>query len=339
MRGKNTIVINGKVYDALTGLPAGAPDPVTKVAPATPKPVAVKPATGTDLSGVTRRSVPKQAVHRQVQKSATLRRDIISKPNTHQTPIHKARPARPTAHVQRSQMISRFAPHPQPLPAKAPTAQTPAPKPHKQPAPVVRAHQAISPKPAKAERLSSRALKEKMIAQRLSEVEATPGDKQHKAPRKSIFKAQPRVASVLTACFALVILGGYLTYLNMPGLSVRVAAAQAGVDASFPEYRPDGYSLNGPVAYNPGEVSLHFKANGGTKKFTLNQQKSTWDSQAVLDNYVTKQSPTYVANSEQGLTIYTFGTNAAWVNGGILYTIEGDAPLTTDQILNMASSL
>ena len=38
----------------------------------------------------------------------------------------------------------------------------------------------------------------------------------------------------------------------MPTLSVRVAASQAGIDASYPSYRPDGYALNGPVTYGDG---------------------------------------------------------------------------------------
>lgn len=345
MRGQNTIVINGKVYDALTGLPAGAPDPVSpaKAAPAVKPtaPAVTKPQTGTIMSDVARKtSTP--IVHRRVQRSTTLRRDALKKPHAHQTPIHQARPTRQPGAVERSPHISKFAVHPQPLRHDAPAAKpkTVASAVAVAPSAVVKAaHHKAAPKKPVRQSLSSKELKEKMIAQRLAEVKEVKGDAQHKAPRRSLFGRQPRVASILTACFALVILGGYLTYLNMPGLSVRVAATQAGVNASFPEYRPAGYSLDGPIAFSPGEVAIRFKANGGNQGFTLNQQKSTWDSQAVLDNYVMKHSESYVASSEQGLTIYTFGPNAAWVNGGILYTIEGDAPLSNDQILSMAASL
>lgn len=125
----------------------------------------------------------------------------------------------------------------------------------------------------------------------------------------------------------------------MPNLSMRVAAANAGVDASFPDYRPDGYRFDGPIAYNNGEVSLKFASNTNTSGYTINQKNSSWDSQAVLDNYVSKKAKDYLTYSEQGLTIYTFDGEAAWVNGGVFYTIEGDAPLSSDQVLRIAGSM
>ena len=136
------------------------------------------------------------------------------------------------------------------------------------------------------------------------------------------------------------LIAGYLTYINMPNLSVRVAAAQAGIDANYPNYRPDGYALNGPVTYTDGRVSMNFKANAGSQNFSVNQSKSGWDSDAVLDNYVTPRATNgYIPYTERGLTIYTYDNNAAWVNAGILYTVEGDAPLSSEQIRRIATSL
>jgi hypothetical protein len=153
-------------------------------------------------------------------------------------------------------------------------------------------------------------------------------------------RSRQRVVAILSATLAIVLLGGYVTYLNMPALSVRVAAAQAGIDAGYPNYRPDGYALNGPVTYSQGEVAMNFKANGGNQTFTLNQSKSGWDSAALLDNYVTpKAGSDYTPYTERGLTIYTYGNNAAWVNGGILYTIQGNAPLSSTQMREIATSL
>ena len=40
-----------------------------------------------------------------------------------------------------------------------------------------------------------------------------------------------------------------------------------------------------------------------------------------------------------GLTIYSGGKEATWVNGGILYQISGDANLSNDQIQKIATSL
>lgn len=163
---------------------------------------------------------------------------------------------------------------------------------------------------------------------------------QKKQPLKQRLQPRQRTVAVLSAVFALVLLGGYFTYLNMPSLSVRVAAAQAGIDADYPDYRPDGYALSGPVTYSEGKVSMNFKANGGDQNFVISQSKSGWNSEAVLDNYVApKAGSSYIPYTERGLTIYTYDDNAAWVNGGILYTLEGDAPLSSEQIRRIATSL
>jgi hypothetical protein len=138
----------------------------------------------------------------------------------------------------------------------------------------------------------------------------------------------------------LLLLTGYFTYINLPNLSVRVAAAQAGIDATYPEYRPVGYRLNGPVAYKNGEVSMNFASNSGPVSFSLNQSKSSWDSSALLEKYVNPKSDgKYATYSDDGLTIYTYGTDAAWVNGGILYTVDGSAMLSNEQIRRMATSM
>lgn len=189
--------------------------------------------------------------------------------------------------------------------------------------------QKAAPKP-------SRIIKQEAISEAMQKAPSRKEvDKQTKTPSK--FR---KLMSVGSVSLALILLGGYFTYLNMPNLSVRVAAAQAGVDASYPEYRPDGYSLSGSVAYNQGWVSMKFASNSGDQDFTIKQSKSSWDSVAVLDNYVKeKVGNNYVPYNERGLTIYIYNSNAAWVNDGILYTIEGDAPLSGDQIRRIATSL
>lgn len=343
MRGKNTLVINGKVYDAVTGLPVAAPDPVVKASPAPQAPV-IKPAPQPVVTVQPRVLRHAAQAHQTTRKSTTLRRDVLKKPVAKaQVGAAKRRPQ--PGRIAKSEHISRFAPHPQPIAKPAPKTAvrldiTPVKKPVTAPASAIVAQKQalVQPKAKAAPQLSSRALKEQLIAERLAAVDTAPAKKQPK--KRSLFAKQPKLATLVTASFAVMVLGGYLTYLNMPGLSVRVAAAQADVAATFPEYNPDGYRFNGPVAFAPGQVSINFVANGGTTKYTVTEQKSTWDSQAVYDNVVAKAADdSYVTNSQQGLTIYTFKGEAAWVNKGILYTISGDAPLSNEQLLRIAASL
>jgi hypothetical protein len=146
--------------------------------------------------------------------------------------------------------------------------------------------------------------------------------------------------SIASGSLAVMLIGAYFTYLSMPSLSTRVAAAQAGINAGYPSYRPTGYSLSGPVAFNQGTVSMKFAANAGPGSYTLQQARSGWDSSAVLSNYVEpKVGDQYTTTATNGLTIYTYGTSAAWVNCGILYTISGDAPLSSEQVQRIATSL
>lgn len=149
-----------------------------------------------------------------------------------------------------------------------------------------------------------------------------------------------RLVSVGSTAIAVLLLGAYFTYINMPALSTRIAASQAGINASYPNYQPSGYSLNGPVAYQQGSVIMKFAANGSNENFILAQTRSEWDSSAVLENYIKPKShDKYTTTAANGLTIYSYGTHAAWVNAGILYTVDGNAELAPEQIQKIAASL
>ena len=171
--------------------------------------------------------------------------------------------------------------------------------------------------------------------------QALAGAPSHREAAKQVPRARkaPRFLSFASMALSLLLLAGYLTYINLPNLSVRVAANQAGIDASYPGYSPDGYRLAG-VNYDQGSVSLKFAANAGPQNYTITQQQTSWDSTAVRENYVkTNWGDAVVPYSERGLTIYAHEGNAAWVNGGILYTITGDATLSTSQVRSIATSL
>lgn len=184
--------------------------------------------------------------------------------------------------------------------------------------------------------LTGSELKDQLIKERLAEVGNAPAKKDKKT---RWLGRQPRLVTILSSTLALLILGGYLTYITLPSISLKVAASRAGVNAAMPEYKPDGYSLDGPITYSPGEVVISYKSNTNDSGYKLIQKATNWDSQAVLDNYVTKLTDNYLTFQERGVTVYTFGNRAAWVNGGLLYTVDGNASLSSDQILRLATSL
>jgi hypothetical protein len=340
MRGKTTIVINGRRYDAATGLSIDEEN-----ARATPerhvgndmttafvKPIPAVPPThrkniSIDVVEPKTSRTPAAHIHGSPQRSQTLVRSAVKKP----TASHPVQRTRNHVTVSQSPHITKFAPHPQPIEKR--TAAIPvAVRTSK-----VHRHGQTLPVTMPTKQISSRAIKEHLINEQLEKASPAVRDGTYAPPTR----ARSRFVSLATASFALVLLGGYLTYLNMPSLSIRVAAAQAGIDATLPEYHPDGYRFNGPVAYSQGEVDITFSANAGPQSYTISQKASDWDSQAVLDNYVMKESNgEYNIHSTQGLTVYTFDSKAAWVNNGILHTVDyGDAPLSYSQIERIAASM
>lgn len=306
---KNKIVtINGQRYDAQTGLP-------------------VAPTRTTDSP--LKKTSSSSSVHAATQKSRTLIRRVAKKPAK-----PSARPTRPTGRtmdIARSSKITRFAPRTPAQPAKT-AKESPDLPPSTHPI-VSRALSNQKPATVAPVQKPAKDIKDEAIAAAM----AKPAVKHRK---KSFLKKHPRALSILSLSVAVALIGAYLTYVNMPNLSVKIASSRAGIAAQYPEYRPDGYSLDGPVTFSDGEVTIKFKANTGSNKFTLKQTKSSWDSSAVLDNIVRKKAgEQYLTSQERGITIFSYNGNAAWVNNGILYTIEGDAPLSSDQIRRIATGL
>jgi len=311
MQANKTITINGRTYDAVTGVPVK--EPVKK------KPVARS------------ESAASGSVHNSPQRSQTLHRRSTKKP----TPLAAKRPSSGLhMDIARSGNVKRFAAHPA---AKKADHQKPD-IPHKTHPAAQRAHKNVAAKkPAPIKEVSAKQVKDAAIAAAL---ESSRDKKTRKAKGPKKVWRWTRRSTIITALVFVLLSGAFITYLNLPSLSVAIAANQSGVDATYPKYVPDGYGLSQPVTFADGEVGLTFTSNTGTGEYTVTQSESAWDSTAVLENVVREAAgDNYVINQERGLTIYTYDGNAAWVNGGILYTIDSSAPLSGDQIRRIATSL
>jgi len=320
MQANKTVTINGHLYDAVTGL-------LVDKAPETPsKPVSpqtVKKRT-TEVA-----STPSTTVHTQPQKSKTLHRRAAKKPVA---AVAKRPQSGRHMDISRSTKVARFAPHPVAAPVRKVETPDIAPKAH----PVAARAAARTAKPivaAISAAKTSKQVKDDAIAAAL----ARPAAKSTK--QKNNFRWSRRFA-IVTGIFAVLIIGAYLTYVNIPSISVGFAASQAGINATYPQYKPDGYHLSQPVTYSDGTVTLKFKSNSDSSQYSVIQTRSSWDSSAVLTNIVKKAAgDNYVTTQESGLTIYSYKNTSTWVNGGILYSIVSDAPLSGEQIRHIATSL
>lgn len=217
-------------------------------------------------------AVTAASIHQTVQTITTYRRPMTA----------------PTSMsgIKRSSQINRFAPKPvtarTPIVISAPDIE---PATHPMVAKAVERTQQTNLKRAK--QAAPRQIKPSDIIKREAIEQATAKMPSKYAKKRAPKRAQrsyfARFLSIGSASLAVLMLGAYFTYLSMPSLSTRVAAAQAGINASYPGYHPMGYSLNGPVAYQEGKVSMKFAANGGPESYTLSQTKSAWDSTALLE--------------------------------------------------------
>jgi len=317
---EKTVSVKGTVYDKRTGMPL-------------------------HLERGEQHTKNAQQVHHVLQKSKTLNRKYVKLDKVE--PVH----IQPTPQPIVAHTISAHRPSVTPhvvTPVKGVThfTSTAAPVHHHKvisdigPAPhalAINASRKLAKAPVQTLIKPSQIIKQEAIAKAMAKTPAK-SDRQETPPSRH--PKMKRFAGLATASFAILMLGGYFTYLSMPSISTRVAASQAGIAASYPNYQPTGYSLSGAVAYQQGRVTMTFAANAGPSTYTLEQTKSGWDSSAVLDSYVKpKAGDNYETTTSNGLTIYTYDGSAAWVNRGIFYTISGDAPLSDDQIQRIATSL
>lgn len=353
MASDKTITINGRLYDAVTGLPVEAKKEALAPAKPTPKP-ALKP-TAARKPATPRSTQNSTAVHSATtQRGATLSRRVTKKPAAPAKPIVR-KPGRLMDVAPQSRSISHFAPHPVMEPAKKatiPAAKPVTPKAKATSRPTVdvpaRVHPTVSRALAKkpvakptAKPVTAKQVKDAQIEKALA---PTPKPKRQPRKTKKMAWLSKRSRRLLIIAGFLVLIGLIIfgIYRLVPSISVGVAASQAGVNATYPEFTPDGYNLKQPVEYSDGQVVLTFHSNSNDNSYTITQTRSSWDSSAVLDNVVKpKVGENYVTTKERGLTIYSYkdNTSATWVNGGVLYTIDSSSALSGDQVRKIATSL
>ncbi len=355
-KSASVIEINGNRYNAVNGQLLGA---VKKVA------AQMKMPAGGAIDGLVRRpssvinktrsanykahGTRRPLQHSQTLMRAAVKRPTLSKSQDQESKLHKPHVAAASPdRVLRAKTIiknSRIE-HFGKLRAKSssivtrrPQAISPATRPSLAASSSAAASTSLSkPLPSMVTSASHQQL-ERLLDQALIQADA------HKQALRSRTKGWRRfmfASKWLTLCassLAVLLLGGFFAWQNIPQVSMRVAATRAHVSASVPAYTPLGYSYAAPVSANNGKVSISYKTPGNSdKSYTITQQASNWDSSSLAANGVPKDSQ---ASQINGTTIYTYGSqdNAKWVNHGVLFTIQDKANLSSDQILQIANSL
>jgi hypothetical protein len=159
--------------------------------------------------------------------------------------------------------------------------------------------------------------------------------------RKHHKRTKHRGRGLIAAIGVFVILSGFFTYYSLPSMRMQVASRKVGFTAAIPRYQPTGFGLNTSIQYQPGRVILRYaSATDAASNFTITQEKTALDSASMVNSYLGTTKDRAVEQSSNGRTVYIYnGNNATWVDGGIWYNIQGNAQLSTDQLLRIAASM
>lgn len=371
---QDVIEINGKKYDAVSGRVVNTelPVPVQHAKSEVVTPHTIHKKTGVALDGFVKGPIthsdvtntPRQITHSKkvVQKSHTLMRSVVKKPSadvkppatqahtavTHNKSVYNVAPQRmkTAANVPKSPLVSRYGDVQHRSSVIKKTQQLAV----KQPVQHVATPHSIKEAPPQAPQLHTPQTHNRSsttnthIEKALANATAHQNEQQThvKKRRKLTHKlgVTPRALAVSTSVLAGVLLGGFFAIQNVPNLSVRVAAARAGFDASMPGYNPAGFSFKGPISYSPGQVTISFRSNTDDRGYSVTQRSSNWNSDALLSNYVVAENKQYQTYLDRGRTLYIYdGSNATWIDNGVWYQVEGNAEMTTDQLVRIAASI
>ena len=207
-------------------------------------------------------------------------------------------------------------------------------------APVKSEVKAVAPEPAKAQKITAKEIKEQEIEKAIKAATKLPATEDNSRRQRKLFGEFGWARAVLAATCVATIVFATIYFINLASsdMSIKVAAMQSGIEATYPAYVPRGYELSDVVS-SSGKITMHF--NGEEGSFGLTEENSSWDSEALLNNYVKPTYNTdYTVIRENGLTLYMGNDWEAWVNGGKLYKLSVDSgSLTKKQMKSIATSL
>jgi len=345
-------MLNGKRYDAATGEQLSENTP--KVESSNPKPTTARQTGSTNrtVDGFVRKRSTKlnsQPV-RKPEKSKTLMRGAVKKPakttisgkkqlakapvitkaSAHTDPSREIR----ASQTKRSRLISKFGE----ISSKARSA----------PAPVAKTSEKVSSQATKATKIDNASSSDTRPAGRFQKaLDSANSHKQAKAKRPTRrakvakkLRISPALLNVSLVLVTVLVLGGYFAFNNVPNLAMRVAATRAGISANLPDYQPAGFSVKGPIKYQPGQIVISFGSKNDQRSYSVSIKKSEWNSETLLDNHVATNNRSYQTFQDKGKTIYIYdGDSASWVDNGTWYEISGNSALNSDQLIRIASSL
>ncbi len=190
-----------------------------------------------------------------------------------------------------------------------------------------------------AQEIKNREIK-KALAKTSKAIDKDVAERERCEKRTKLHFGIARVMLAISCTAAALVAIVYFVGVNMPDISMQVAAMQTGIRASYPGYVPRGFEVT-DLSSESGKVQMSFVNDETGDEFTMVEEETSWDSSALETNYVKPEfKDQYSIVREQGLTIYMADKGAAWVNGGVMYKLTvKSGTLTKKQIKSIAVSL
>ena len=249
---------------------------------------------------------------RQVKTSTTLNRKYLKTPGKSRSDEQGVADPNVKVSIKSSPKIARFyTPEATSQAKKVAEKESVNPHPIQQAANSKMQRRKIAISGQEVKTVTAKELKDQAIQKALLSAESTPVEDE-KASKKAnkIHFGVGRVMLALGCAVAAVFAVVYFVNLNMPDISLRVAAMQTGINPSYPKYVPRDYSVSS-ITSEEEKITLEFKNDNEGQKFSLIEEKSAWDTNALLSNYVKKEyGESYSIVREQGLTIYISGSDS-----------------------------
>lgn len=174
-------------------------------------------------------------------------------------------------------------------------------------------------------------IKQNAIASALSQM-----SREHAKEQKTSQKSR-RGWWIFGGSLAILVVAGAGILMNLPKISAEMASARSGFSASIPQYSPEGFKLKDLPYFDGKSIVMRFADSD--KNYEVKQIESSWDSDALLENYVlTKWGEDYITYREKGLTIFRKDGVAVWVNAGRMFEISGAEEISAEEIVKIAVS-
>ncbi|MDB5160931.1 MAG: hypothetical protein JWO96_311 [Candidatus Saccharibacteria bacterium] len=295
-----------------------------------------------------------QGLHQRTQRSSTLMRHIVKKPDISKKENNaasvQARDIKPhpvrvsrAKTIMKHDKVNRFGAFP-------PAAQSPT-QPQKMSITAKASYRAdtatvVAPRVPSMITSASHNKLERMLDEALTKANAHKqmmnSDRNHSRLRQRL-NYVPKWISITVVVVVVIAAAFWLVWQNLPTVAVHVAAARAHVNASIPSYTPSGFNIAGPVQYHDGAVTMQFRnkvSTGTEREFSITQKASNWNSTSLEANYLPNEQSVQTS-LVGGTTVYIYGnkSDAAWVNHGVLYNLDNKAQLSSDQVLKIVQSL